>query len=177
MNPRVSLFIVVLLAVTTASAQVATPPQPPASPANSADGYIVTFRPGTSLADRAASVARAGALLRFNYTIIDAAAVRVPNVNALAALQRDMSVVGIFPDREIRAIQSPPIEGWKKPGGGGDGGGSQVVPEGVKRVGVALSGSDGTGIGVLIADTGIDLNHADLTANLAVQRVDAFGGN
>ena len=34
---------------------------------------------------------------------------------------------------------------------------TQTVPAGVQRVGVATSGSDGAGIGVAIADTGIDL--------------------
>jgi len=149
----------------------ATPPIPflstaqstsQASPAGYAGDYIITFRPGTTPADRAAVVQRAGALLRFNYRIVNAAAVRVPNVNVLAALQRDMSVVEIIPDRPVYAIQGPaaPPAGTGKPGGGGTTG--QVVPEGVKRVGVPTGTSNGYGVGVAVLDTGIDFNHKDL---------------
>ncbi len=123
--------------------------------------YIITFGPGTPQADRAAVVLRAGALLRFNYRIVDAAAVTVPNVNALVALQRNISVREIIPDRPVYAIQAPaaPPGASGKPGGGGT---SQVVPEGVKRVGQPRPGSNGDGVGVAILDTGIDFNHADL---------------
>jgi subtilisin len=141
-------------------------------------GFIVTFRAGISRAQRAASVAQAGAVLRFNYGIINAAAVRVPNLNALAALGRDVSVVSITPDHRIHAIQNeanakPPNTG----GGGGGGSTGQFVPEGVKRVGQATTGSDGAGIGVAVVDTGIHLTHADLVPNLSSLKFDSFGGD
>ncbi len=161
-----------LCLITAVQAQVRTPPAGPPDPEANAK-YIIGFRPGTSVADRAASVSRAGAVLRFNYTIVDAAAVTVPNVNALAAFQRDVSVLHIIPDRAIHAIQAPGQgpEGKGKPGGGS---GPQVTPEGVKRVGVPKDGSNGAGVGVAVADTGIDLAHADLA--VAPQTFTAFKG-
>ena len=125
--------------------------------------YLVTFRPGTSQAERAAAVGRAGGALRFNYSIVDAVAIRVPNANALAALQNNPAVVSIIPDRTVRAIPSSDVDANGKPGGGGGGGGSaEVIPEGVKRVGAPTATSNGANIGVAIVDTGIDLTNADL---------------
>ena len=140
--------------------------------------YIVTFRSITSRADRAASVQRAGAVLRFNYAIVDAVAVTIPNANAYVALQRNPSVLQIIPDRPVEAFHHRP--GHDAGPGGGDGGGGgepteDIVPEGVKRVGVPTPSSNGQGIGVAIADTGIDLAHADLA--VAPARFDAFGGD
>ena len=130
--------------------------------------YIVTFTAGTPQAQRAAAVQRAGATLRFNYSIVDAVAIRVANPNALAALRNDPSVRSIVPDRPVQAFQSSNGVGTNaKPGSGGGGTGGQVVPEGVKRVGVPASGSDGSGIGVAIVDTGIDLSNADLQQNIS----------
>ena len=164
-----ALVAVVLFAGVYARAQQVQAPPSPASPQGANDGsYIVTFRAGTSQADRAASVRRAGAILRFNYRIVDAVAI-TGNINALAALQREITVLEIIPDRPVRAFQSPNA----RPGGGGSGGGTgEVVPEGVKRVGVPTSTS-GAGIGVAIVDTGMDLVHADLAEGSA--SFSAFG--
>ena len=135
--------------------------------------YIVMFQPGTSAAARAGSAQRAGAILRSNYAIVAAAAVRVPNANALQALQRDSSVIQIIPDRRVTAFQGADVAAKAKPGGGGSGG--QVVPEGVKRVGAPTASSNGTGIGVAIVDTGIDFAHRDLS--VAPESFSAFGGS
>ena len=77
--------------------------------------YIVRFREGTDAAVRAAAVRNAGAALGFNFNRVSAAAVRVPNANALAALQNHPSVLAIIPDRPVFAYQN----GKGKPGGGG----------------------------------------------------------
>ena len=145
--------------------------------------YIVTFRDGTIPAVRAVAANNAGAALRFNYTIVNAIAVTVPNANALAALQNDPSVLSIVPDRPVFAFQ----RGNKKPeggpgggnGGGGNGGGDpppQETPSGVARVG-AGPGSwwTGNGVGVAIVDTGIDLVHLDLVP--VNPGYSAFGGS
>lgn len=124
--------------------------------------YIVTFREGTSQAQRAAAVQRAAGELRFNYSIVNAVAIRITNPNTLAALQRDPSVLSIVPDRKVSAFQeSNGVGANAKPGGGGSSSG-QVIPSGVQRVGLPASGNDGSGVGVAIVDTGIDLLHADL---------------
>ena len=141
--------------------------------------FIVTFREGTIPAVRAVSVGRAGAALRFNYTIVNAAAVTVPNDNALARLRNDPSVLSIAPDRPMFAFQQANGKGNGKKPPKDDGGGDpplpppEVVPSGVARVGQATPDSNGAGVGVAIVDTGIDLNHEDLFVAGSFR---AFGG-
>jgi subtilisin family serine protease len=129
-----------------------------------ADGYIVTFLDGTSQAERAAVAQRAGAAVQFNYSIVNAISVRVANPNVVTAMGRERSVISIVPDRAVHAIQDAAgIAADAKAGAsGGTGSSGQILPEGVKRVGLPRPGSDGSGIGVAIVDTGIDLNHSDL---------------
>ena len=141
------------------------------APGQNEEKYIVTFRPGTAPALRAAVVARFGGAVRHNFSIIDAVAVRIPNGlagNLLTALSRDPSVLSITTDHTVYAFQDAnsfrgnaaqrmSATAWTR----------QVVPEGVKRVGLPVGGvSDGAGIGVAIVDTGIDLSNADLAANI-----------
>ena len=63
------------------------------------ENYIVRFREGTSAAARAAVVRGAGAALGVNFGRVNAAAVRVPNENALAALRNNPSVLAVIPNR------------------------------------------------------------------------------
>lgn len=152
----VYIILVALVCGGLANAQIATPaPQV----TNSDENYLVMFRPGTSQADKVAVAQRSGALLRFNFHIVDAIAVRVPNVNVLVALQRNPSVLSIIPDRPVYAFQA--ANGKGKPGG--DGTLPQVTPAGVGRVGVPTTSSNGSGIGVAVVDTGIAFNHLDLS--------------
>lgn len=106
---------------------------------------IIMFREGVSHPDRDATVRRAGALLRFNYATVRAAAAHVPHAAAMHLLQQHPDVVAIIPDRPVQAH-------------------GEVVPAGVQRIGAApgQSAYTGAGVGVAIVDTGIDRNHADL---------------
>lgn len=145
------------------------------------DRYIITFLPGTTGADRVEAARRAGATPLVDLGLINAVSVRIPDINILAALQRDSAVVRIVQDRRTYAIQT----GF----GRGNGGGSsligesdsraatawETVPAGVKRVGEPTTGAEGAGVGVMIGDTGIDWTHPDL--NVASERFDAFGGD
>jgi subtilisin family serine protease len=131
-------------------------PPPPAD-------VIVIFRDGMTAFQRDQVLRRAGAVPTRHFERISAAAAHLPSPFARAALEQDPLVVGVVPDR--------PIQAHRKPGGGGGGGGSsQVVPEGVKRIGAAELQQTGSGVGVAVVDTGLDLSHLDLSV-----RAECFG--
>jgi subtilisin len=130
---------------------------------------IAQFETGTSPAQRQAYVRQSGAVLRFNYGILNAAAVLIPNARSYQILAGQSNVLRLIPDRRVQAFKG-------KPGGGGGGGGStsQTVPAGVQHINADQvwnnfnNGSCCTGSGVVVAvlDTGLDLNHADLAGNI-----------
>jgi minor extracellular protease Epr len=136
-----------------------------APPAGAPGGFIVIFRDGVPPAARAATVGRAGAVLRTSFRFVSAAAVAVPSAAVLAALRQDPDVVQVLPDRAVEA--HPPKGGGG--GGGGGGGTAQVTPAGVSRIGapeVWGATATGSGVGVAVVDSGIDLGHADLAVAL-----------
>jgi len=145
----------------------------PALFAQDAQNYIVQFRAGVTAAARRAAVGNAGASARVVYNGVSAASVRVPNDRAMRALQARADVVAVIPDRAVFADQSANAKAAGKPGGGG--GTTQIVPAGVVRVGAPRAGSDGSGVGVAILDTGIDLTHADLAGT--IDAYSAFGAS
>lgn len=156
--------------------QLRQSPSPQVVAAEGAGDYIVMFREGTSATDRAEAARRAGAVLKFNYRIVDAVAVHSPSTGAMSALQRDPNVVAIVPDRPIYAIVKPDAPGGGKGKKGGSGGSSQVVPSGVQRIGAVPGGNpSGMGVGVAVVDTGVDFGHADLFVSFDC--FDAFGGD
>ena len=137
--------------------------------AQGADDYIVRFREGTDASVRAAVVRGAGAALGVNFGRVNAAAVRVPNSNALTALLNNPSVLAVIPNRPVFAYQNA-----KGKQGEGSSAMPQVVPAGVARVGASTSGSTGLAVGVAVLDTGVDLTHPDLSGT--VDASNAFGG-
>jgi subtilisin len=117
---------------------------------------IVIFREGVGVGGRDRAVHGAGATVRRHFQTVAATAARLPDVAARQFLEQHPEVVAVIPDRPVRA--------HAKPGGGG-GSAGQVIPAGVQRIGAAPGNLDftGRGIGVAVADTGLDFNHADLT--------------
>jgi subtilisin family serine protease len=117
---------------------------------------IVIFREGMDVGGRDRAVHGVGATVRRHFQTVAATAARLPDVAARQFLEQHPEVVAVIPDRPVRA--------HAKPGGGG-GSAGQVIPAGVQRIGAAPGNLDftGRGIGVAVADTGLDFNHADLT--------------
>lgn len=68
---------------------------------------IVSFDLLVSRDDRAVIVRGTGASVRFNFTIVDAAAVLVPNEAAYWALADDPDVTALTPDRRVEAFGKP----------------------------------------------------------------------
>lgn len=95
----------------------------------------------------------------------------------LKALAADPAVLSIVPDRMVSIVAKPDKTGKPPKDDGGDGGGGQVVPAGVARIGADPAGSPYTGsdVGVAIVDTGIDFGHTDL--NVAVENFSAHSAS
>ena len=113
------------------------------------DRYIVVLREGTgSPAAVAADHSRTyGAQVRMVYgSALHGYAAAVPS-NRLAALGEDPRVAFISPDREVTAL-------------------AQTLPTGVDRINAESKANEGAGVDVAVLDTGIDLDHPDLAANI-----------
>ena len=183
-----------VVASSTASAQVGGPsggaaifeacPDPATEPVDVSTPClgIVSFDSAVSRDERSVIIRGAGAAVRFNFTIVDAAAVMVPNEAAYWALADDPDVTAFTPDRPVQAFAPPgSCSPWPEckdaEADTGDGETVQTVqtlPSGVERIGGYATGYTGTGVGVAIVDTGLDFNHVDL--NVAVPCFDAFPG-
>ena len=135
------------------------------------NGFIVTFAAGTSKTARALAALQAGAQLRYNYDNLAAISITATS-NAVNALRSNPAV--------IRVTQDSIHLGRAKPGSGGGApltfDTRQLISEGVQRVGMPESDSDGAGIGIALLDTGIDFNHPDLAPapNTAATAYNAF---
>jgi subtilisin family serine protease len=145
------------------------------------DRYIISFLPGSTGADRAEAARRAGATPLIDLGLINAVSVRIPDINILAALQGNPTVVRIVPDRRIFAFQTgfgrgnDGRSGFSGASASGTADAWETVPAGVKRVGEPITGAEGADVGIMIGDTGIDWTHPDI--NVAPERFDAFGGD
>ncbi len=186
-----------VVASSTASAQVGGPsggaaifeacPDPATEPVDVSTPClgIVSFDSAVSRDERAVIVRGAGAAVRFNFSIVGAAAVLVPNEAAYWALADDPDVTAFTPDRRVEAFgKEKSCTPWPSCKNGGTeedtstSGGGQEIPSGVERIGGYAIGYGGAGIGVAIVDTGLDRNHPDLACgNVAPEYFDAFGGD
>jgi len=136
---------------------------------------IVSFRNKRLKKERENVIQKSGAIIRFNYKLVNATAAYIPNLKSLQALKENPDLL-LIPDRSVHAIAKPENPG-KGNKGGGDSGTDQVVPSGVNRIGAAPGDSfaTGEGVGVAIFDTGLDFYHQDIAVSLDC--FDAFGGD
>jgi subtilisin len=132
------IFQVVLAGVVT----------PPAN-AQAQGRYIVVLRKHLDASATAAEHGRKyGVEKRAVYShAINGYAATIPS-ESIAALRREADVVSVFPDVEAHAA-------------------SQTTPTGVERIRATAQIGTGAGVEVAILDTGIDLDHPDLAANIA----------
>lgn len=121
------------------------------------EGVIVGFKTGAD-----------GSLVTKHGGGVDAAidgsralACHVP-ASAIAALRAEADVAYVEEDGYAQAVGGA---GKGKPGGGVTQP-SQTTPWGIARVGAPVAGNTGSGVKVAIIDTGIDLDHPDLAANV-----------
>jgi subtilisin len=176
------VFLYAAIGISPASAQIIgpssgagrVPPCDVGAAAASSTAFpcgIIMFSPqgSVSSAELAGKARAAGAVVRFEYRSIAAAAARVPDRPALRALAGPG--VLLIPDRRINAIGKP-----SKGGGGGGSSSPQVVPAGVNRIGARLVSYKGAGVGVAIVDTGLDFAHQDLQNAISSDCVDTQGG-
>jgi subtilisin len=133
---------------------------------------IVVFQAGTSVQMQQQVIARSGSRVLTLLSLITGVAIELPTENpvqALAVLQADPAVAGIYDD----LVSS-----------GKDGGGDTVIvitpadpptqefyPWGLDAVHIPEvhqeeAGVKGSGVMVAILDTGIDMNHPDLSKNI-----------
>ena len=126
------------------------------APASKASDIIVLFRDGVTAAERERLVRQSGGVATRHFRNVPASAARV-GASARSFLERHPDVLSVVPDREVEKLG--------KPTGDASATAAQVVPAGVMRVG-AQPGAvtfTGAGVGVAIVDTGIDIQHDDLT--------------
>ncbi len=127
------VIVFTLVGHSAAGAQViVAPPRAQAPVAVESDVYLVTFRPGTPVADRAAAVARSGGNTRQVFTSINALSVRMPNAAAVARLRSEAGVLSVFQSRPISLAVAP--QNGRGGGGGNAGGGSGGGGGGGKRL-------------------------------------------
>ncbi len=128
---------------------------------------IVLFRDNTDSADQDASVRDSGASLNFKIPRSHAASVSIADRASWLKLNANKQVVALIPDRPVHAVReevnSDRTNSATKTTASRDIS-PQIIPAGVARIHAAPGQLPykGTGIGVAIIDTGIDLTQRDL---------------
>lgn len=134
---------------------------------------IVDFEDSVAPANRQGILRGAGAVMRFGFGVMNAAAAMVPNLDAYWSLALDPAVTRIYPDLPVHAIAPPgSCTPWPDCKGGSttDPATLETLGAGLLRIGADLvwNNQTGAGVGVAILDTGLDSDHKDLAYNINV---------
>ncbi len=138
--------------------------------------YIVTYHDGVDV-DAATDDLKAnhglGETYRYQHGL-RGAALLVPESDrsaTLAHLQADPQVASVIADRtnSIELVLASPLKLKKKS--------PQTIPWGIRRVGATETSDEGEGVTVAVLDTGIDLDHPDLAANVNPALIADFVGD
>jgi subtilisin len=150
MRRRLLPFLVLTLAAVFVAAGSARPTNAPGQASGSGPGrYIVVLKP--SVADASAVAERHarvfGAQVAHVYTsALKGYSATIP-ANRIDSLRADPQVQFVSADGEVRAV-------------------GQTTGTGVQRIKAVAKANKGAGVNVAVIDTGVDLSHPDLAANI-----------
>ena len=156
---KVFLFIILALVLVMLFSLVAVEAAP--GPVR----VIVVFNKKSSGHERSAAVRGVGGHVIHDLNLVSAKAVILPDAASTLSLAASPGVVRVEKDVQV-SIVGP--TGQAKSHGGSTTQAAQVTPWGITKVNAPQAWSTGTGSGVKVAviDTGIDLSHPDLQANI-----------
>jgi subtilisin len=123
--------------------------------------YIVMFTTDAPGAAQAVATAHGLSVTHQYRSVFNGMSVVVPE-GRLKALQDDPLVAYVTEDRAVQAYDKPGSTAVTQP--------VQTVPTGIRRIGADASVSNGAGVTVAVIDTGIDLSHPDLSANIVADK-------
>lgn len=127
----------------------------------------ILFKPGTSDAEKDRALVRSGADKIKSLAAHEIVTAHIPNAKSRAALKGNGQVLAVGDDLVAVIITTnTPTNRGKGGGPGGGGSTGQKIPTGVKRIGAYPTGNTGANVIVALVDTGIDLTHPDLAANI-----------
>jgi len=133
---------------------------------------IVVFRPGVNIEEKNAVLKKYGVKIRKHFSLVNATAVVLPDElgKAEAEILRDSRVERIEEDIEFTALPTEVLRNRRfvLPSKRPPSQPTQTIPWGISRIKApdAWALSTGRGIDVAILDTGIQLDHPDLQANI-----------
>jgi subtilisin len=162
-----SLALLLILSVAPVNSALALT-IPPCSEADIANGpqapcrAIVLFNGKTTTASRSIALNHAQAMTTKTFSLVNSAAIVIPDATSMNRLAHDPTVMTVIPNRmnhkqvlpdSVMTPQSHVLSAAK-----------QTVPAGVQHINAApgILLEKGDGIGVAIVDTGLDFNHSDL---------------
>lgn len=165
MSRKLNVAVKAAIAFAIAAAPVLAVVTKAAPPEGSRGNYIVVLKDGANARDVGG---RHGlAVGQVWHDALSGFAAEVPEAR-LAALKADPEVAFVSEDR--------PVEAYDRAEASARGAGSpppqpaQSSPTGIGRTGVAANANKGAGVTVAVVDTGIDLSHPDLAANIVANK-------